>query len=66
MLREQIEAARNQPIGEKLFAGIELFSLSCEFMRAGIRIQHPDATDEQVFAMIEERLALARKLEHGA
>ena len=66
LLREQVEAARSQTRGEKLIAGIELFKLSCEFMRAGIRIQHPNATDEQVFNMIEARLALARKLEYRA
>lgn len=66
MLREQTEGARSQPLGEKLLAGIELFNLSCEFMRAGIRIQNPDATDEQIFAIIEQRLALARRMENRA
>jgi hypothetical protein len=66
MLREQVVAARSQSIGEKLMAGIDLFELSCEFMRAGIRLQFPDATDDEIFAIVEERLALARRLENGA
>lgn len=63
---ERVREARQQPLGEKLLAGVELFVLSCEFMRAGIRIQHPDADAAQVEAMLQERLALARKLENGA
>ena len=64
--QEQVDSARKQSIGERLQAGIDLFGLSCEFMRAGIRLQHPDADDDRVFQIVEERLVLARKLENGA
>ncbi len=63
--RERIFRARKQPIGEKLLAGIDLFNLSCEFMRAGIRMQNPGISEERVEELLEERLALARKLEDG-
>ena len=65
MLLEAAETARQQTISERIEAGIELFGLSCEFMRAGIRLQHPNATDDEIFELVEQRLALARKLEAG-
>lgn len=50
---------------EKFLAGPNLFELACEFMRAGIRNQHPDADEAQVQRILEERLALGRRLESG-
>lgn len=62
---ERVEWAREQSVGEKLLAGIELFNLSCEFMRAGIRMQNPAASEQQIEEMIDERLGLGRRLESG-
>ena len=61
---EEVEAARRQSIEEKLLAGPELFELACEFMRAGIRLQFPDADEVQANEILEQRLALGRRLEN--
>lgn len=64
LYREEVEAARQQSVEEKLLAGPDLFDLACEFMRAGIRAQIPDADESRVQEILEERLALGRRLEH--
>lgn len=61
---EQIETARQQSIEEKILASLDLFDLACEFMRAGIRDQYPDADDARVEEILDERLALGRRLEN--
>ena len=48
---------------EKLVAGIELFDLACEFARAGIRMENPDADASTVEDILRRRLAIARVLE---
>jgi hypothetical protein len=61
---EEVEAARHQSVEQKLLAGPDLFELACEFMRSGIRSQFPDADAAQVQAILEQRLALGRRLEN--
>jgi len=63
---ESVHEARLQPWWEKLFVGIDLFDLACEFTRTGIRMQHPDADESRVAQLLEERLAMARRLEDAA
>jgi hypothetical protein len=50
------EMTREQRVGTAL----RLHDLACEVARMGIRRQHPDASEEQVEALLRERLALAR------
>ena len=61
--RDKIEAARRMSPEEKLRAGGDLFDAVVERMRAGIRMQHPQASEEQVQVILRERLAIARRLE---
>lgn len=61
--RDRALRARQEPMEEKLVAGIELFDLACEFARAGIRMENPDADDATVEDMLRRRLAIARELE---
>jgi len=65
LYREVIEEARQRSFEEKFAAGFELFERSCEFMRAGIRMQYPDANEDRVEQILKERLALGRRLENG-
>jgi hypothetical protein len=65
LYEEEVEEARSRTVEEKLLAGIELFDRACEFMRAGIRMQYPDADAERVEELLDERLALGRRLENG-
>lgn len=63
---EDVEAARRQSMEEKLLAGPDLFELACEFMRTGIRIQFPDADEDEVQSILEQGLSLSRGLEERA
>ncbi|MDX1964424.1 MAG: hypothetical protein SFX18_14830 [Pirellulales bacterium] len=51
---------------ERLRASLELCDLARSFMVAGIRAQHPEATNEQVVAEILRRHRIARELEASA
>jgi hypothetical protein len=61
--RADVAAARKMPFAEKFLAGAELFDYACEISRSGIRMQHPDYTDEQVTKELERRLALGARRE---
>jgi hypothetical protein len=61
--REAIRWARATPAAEKLIAGARLFDYACTIMIAGIRRQHPDASDEQVLEIVRESLEWASRWE---
>ncbi len=61
--RDRVQRARQEPMEEKLVAGIELFELACEFARAGIRMQQPQADAATVEDILRRRLAIAREME---
>jgi len=56
--REKVIRARNMSPGEKILAGPELFDLACEWARAGIRQQHPEAGEPQLLQLLEDRIQL--------
>lgn len=60
---DKLRSARDMPPAEKLIAGARLFDYACAIMVAGIRRQNPDASDEQVLAIVRERLEWARRWE---
>ncbi len=66
LYREEVRRARSMSLGQKVFAGIELFDMACEFAKSGIRAQHPEANEAQVLELLRDRLALARRLEDQA
>ncbi|MFL5329271.1 MAG: hypothetical protein ACJ8C4_10185 [Gemmataceae bacterium] len=61
--REKVLRARQMPLEDKLLAGPRLFDMACEFARAGIRHQFPDATSEEVDRELQRRLRIQRILE---
>ncbi len=60
---EELRTARETPPAEKLIAGARLFDYACAITSAGIRRQHPNASDEQVLAILRERLDWAARWE---
>ena len=59
--RERVRrAARDEP-GRKLLAGAELYDLSRSFMLAGIRMQHPDADEQEVRRLARQRLEIGKQ-----
>lgn len=63
LYRERVLRARKMPPEEKLLAGGRLFEHACRITMAGIRNQHPEATEERVKQILGERLAMRRRLE---
>ncbi len=63
IFRERVLRARQMPPEEKLFAGADLFAYAAEITAAGIRHQHPDADEQRVREILNERLELRNRLE---
>lgn len=63
LLWEKVRQAREMSFEDKFLAGPRLFDLACRLMRDGIRMQYPDADDAEVERLLDERLALQRRLE---
>jgi hypothetical protein len=64
--REEIERARRQTFEQKFLAGAELFDYACEITKGGIRMQHPEYSDQQVLEELRRRLALRARREEAA
>jgi hypothetical protein len=62
--RDRIAAARRMTPEQRFLAGGDLYDAMVERMIAGIRAQHPDVGDDEVRAMLRERLAVARRVEN--
>ena len=60
---EAIDLARARSAAEKLRDGLRLFDRTCHLMIAGIRDEHPRASDDEILRLLRHRLALARALE---
>jgi hypothetical protein len=63
--RQKVLRARAMPPEEKLFAGIRLFEYACSLSRDGIRHQFPDADEAHVEQILEQRLALRKRMEES-
>lgn len=55
--RDDIEEARRTPPEEKARQVGEMFAMGIELKRAGLRLRHPGASDDELEAMIDEWLA---------
>jgi hypothetical protein len=61
--RERVLAARSMRPEDKILAGPRLFDFSCRIMADGICNEHPEADANAVQKILNERLALIRRLE---
>ena len=59
-VERQIERYREMTCEQRMATALRLHDMACEVARMGIRRQHPEASAEQVAALLRERLALAR------
>jgi len=57
------EAAEMMTFGQRLLAGPAMFDLGVAMMRAGIRLQSPEADDQTIERMVLDRLRNARRFE---
>lgn len=52
----RVERARRMTMEERFLAGLRLWSLAKETVRAGLRMQFPDASDVELEKMVRERM----------
>jgi hypothetical protein len=64
--REELREARAMPPEQKLLLGEELFAYACSITMAAIQNQFPEADEAERRRILEQRLALQRKLEGRA
>lgn len=63
LFREEVEAARRMSPEEKFLAGPRLFEYASQITLAGIRSQHPEATEEEIRKFFSDRLNLRERLD---
>lgn len=62
LYRERVHRARRMTPEQKFLAGPRLFDRACRIMLEGIRHQFPDADEARAQQILDERLALLRRL----
>jgi len=62
LYREEVLEARKMPLEEKLLLGERLFRWACEATLAGIRIQNPEANEQECQRMLFNRIQLGKKI----
>ncbi len=66
IFREKVMRARSIPASEKMGLGAKLYAEVLGRMRSGVRIQFPDADDDEVERILEKRLKRLTQIEeHG-
>jgi len=61
--RAKVRQAREMTFEQRFLAGPELFEFACAVARDGIRMQYPDADDEEVERILRGRIDRARARE---
>ena len=54
--QRKVARAREASLEEKLLDGPRLFRLSCEAVKTGLRLDHPDATEAEIHALLIDRV----------
>jgi hypothetical protein len=60
-LEKQIEMYRAMTGEQRLKIALDLHKFACDVARAGIRHQHPEASDEEVEQHLRKRIELSRQ-----
>ena len=66
LYRERVLRARRTPPEMRILQGPELFDYACSISLAGLRIEMPGASEEQLRQGLRRRLAIGRKLENSS
>jgi hypothetical protein len=51
----KVERAREASLEEKVLDGPRLFRMACQSIKAGLRLDHPDATEQELHLLLIER-----------
>ncbi len=54
--KRKIDRAREASIEEKLLSGPRLFKLSCEAIKAGLRLDYPEADEAELHNLLIQRV----------
>ena len=54
--KRKIDRAQAASMEEKMLDGPRLFRLSCEAIRAGLRLDHPDADEDEIHRLLIKRV----------
>lgn len=54
--QRKISRAREASMEEKLLDGPRLFRMSCEAMKAGLRLDHPEASEDEIHDLLIDRI----------
>ena len=54
--RRKTDRAREATMEEKLLDGPRLFRMSCEAMKAGLRLDHPNSDEAEIHRLLIERV----------
>lgn len=54
--RRRLQRACEASMEEKILDGPRLFRLSCQAVKAGLRLDHPSATEEELHALLLARV----------
>jgi hypothetical protein len=52
----KIERAQEASMEEKMLDGPRLFRMSCQAIKAGLRLDHPDASEAELHQLLIERV----------
>lgn len=63
--RERVLRARRTPPEVRILQGPELFDYACSASLCGLRMEMPNATEEELRQGLRRRLAIGRKLENS-
>jgi hypothetical protein len=63
LYRERVLRARHTPPEERILDGPRLFDYACSITLAGLRLEHPNASEEELRQLLHQRLEIERKLE---
>ena len=61
--RDRLRRAKDEPLASKFLAGEELFHYAAGITMAGIRMQRPDANENEVLEILEQRLELVDRMD---
>jgi len=60
---EKVQRARATPIEQKLVAGLMLYEMAHEAVRAGVRAQFPNLSPQEFEVKLQQRLARIARIE---
>lgn len=66
LYREKYERARRMKPEDRMKAGPELFDYACTITLSALRQQMPGASEAELLAALQRRLAVKRRLEESA